>query len=58
MEINIEQLINEIQNRPAIWDKRSVEYADRNKKKMSWEEITNIFVGEDASEEKKKNMGK
>lgn len=38
-----ELLIDEVQNRPAIWNTKCSEYKDRGAKKMCWEELTEIF---------------
>lgn len=44
--LDIEKLINEIHLRPAIWDMRSEDYSNKIKKKSSWEEVTDAFMGE------------
>lgn len=54
--IDVEKLISEIQARPAIWNLRNTDYADKIKRESSWEEITNIFSNEDATAENKKNI--
>jgi len=38
-----EKFIFEVENRPAIWNSASEEYANRILKKKSWEELVDIF---------------
>lgn len=56
--IDSELLINVIQERPAIWDMRSNDYSDKNKRKRSWEEVVILFAKENDTEEEKKKLGK
>jgi hypothetical protein len=58
MSFDTERLIREVECRKALWDISSEEYSDRDLKKRSWEEITNIFCEENASENEKKDVGK
>lgn len=55
--INNERLIQLVQERPAIWNMKCAEYADRQKRREAWEEITKSFLNESAVTEEKKNMG-
>lgn len=55
--LDIEKLINEIHLRPAIWDMRSEDYSNKIKKKSSWEEVTDAFMGEVAEVEEKRKLG-
>lgn len=58
-KINIEKLITEVLARPAIWDLRHKDYADKIKKNRSWEEIMDIFVeNEDETTKNKKDISK
>ncbi|XP_061705686.1 uncharacterized protein LOC133516679 [Cydia pomonella] len=52
-EINIENFIQEIQNRPAIWDMSKREYSDRIAKKKAWEEISTLFITDFATKNTK-----
>lgn len=56
--INSEKLINLVEARPAIWDMRHGDYADKIKKRRSWEDIVNSFIDADASEANKKETGR
>ncbi|XP_061717171.1 uncharacterized protein LOC133525001 isoform X2 [Cydia pomonella] len=52
-EINIENFIQVIQNRPAIWDMSKREYSDRIAKKKAWEEISTLFITDFATKNTK-----
>ena len=56
--MDIDLFIDEIEKRTPIWDMESPDYANRNLKRSSWEEIVEIFCKADESEEKKKVLGK
>lgn len=57
MSFETESLIREVECRKALWDISSDEYSDRDLKKRKWEEITNIFSGDNLSEDEKKALG-
>lgn len=57
-KINVEQLINEVHMRPALWDMKLSDYSDRLKRKLCWEEISDIFATEDMTEKERKELGK
>lgn len=42
-ELNGELLISEVEARPCLWDMRSENYSNRQKKKTAWEEIVDTF---------------
>lgn len=56
--INVEQLIEEVHARPAIWDMRDSDYIDKSKRKEAWEEIVTVFVADSATLVEKLEMGK
>lgn len=58
MDFDTEKFILEIKERPAIWDSKCADYADRNKKLKCWEEMINIYAKEDDTSEEKKELGK
>ncbi|XP_049878510.1 uncharacterized protein LOC126375565 [Pectinophora gossypiella] len=43
-ENQIEEFIDEVESRPAIWDSRSDKYSNKIEKKKAWEEICNKFI--------------
>ncbi|CAH2241388.1 uncharacterized protein LOC120626736 [Pararge aegeria] len=51
-----ERFIEEIKNRPPIWDTNSDGYSNRELKKQSWAEVIRIFGGEDLSPTKRRFM--
>ena len=42
-QLDSDLFINEIEKRPPVWDITRPYYKDRNMKRKSWEEVTNIF---------------
>ncbi|XP_045767123.1 uncharacterized protein LOC123868636 [Maniola jurtina] len=56
LEFDTEKFIEEIKNRPAIWDSESPEYANREMKKKAWEDVINIFGGENLSSSQRRIM--
>lgn len=56
--IDIEKLIVEIQNRPALWDMKTKEYSDRVKRNECWEELVNVFADQNMTIDAKKQLGK
>ena len=56
--MDIDLFIDEIEKRTPIWDMESSDYANRNLKRRSWEEIVEKICKADDSEEKKKVLGK
>lgn len=57
--LDVEKLICEVQNRPALWDMTDGQYSDRIKRKQCWDEITEIFCkGKDVSLNDKKKLGR
>ncbi|CAK1592543.1 unnamed protein product [Parnassius mnemosyne] len=56
MSFDTDKFISEIQSRKAIWDLQSEEYANRDLKKKQWEEIVELFGGEELSDEEKKTQ--
>lgn len=42
--IDTDRFIIEIESRPAIWNKFSDDYSNRDVKKKSWEELVNLFI--------------
>lgn len=55
--IDIERLIIEVHDRPALWDMSQKDYSDRVKRKQNWDEITDIF-GSGITLEDRKQLGK
>lgn len=43
-ENQVEEFIDEVESRPAIWDSRSDKYSNKIEKKKAWEEICNKFI--------------
>lgn len=41
-----ELFIQEIQNRPVLWDMSKREYSDRILKRKAWEEMCTLFIRE------------
>lgn len=60
MECDIELLISEVQQRPAIWDKSLEIYKDRIATTNAWREVFNTFNAdfETMSSSEKKKYGK
>ncbi|KAL1489220.1 hypothetical protein ABEB36_014153 [Hypothenemus hampei] len=54
--IDCEKLINEVQKRPGIFDKKLPEYSDRNKKEKLCNEVCQILVPSKAIQQKWKNF--
>lgn len=54
--LDCEKLIDLIHIRPAIWDMRSEDYSNKIVKKRCWEEITNEFIAEDATQDAKREI--
>lgn len=53
-----ELFIEEVKSRRAIWDMESADYKNRVLKRSAWQELVDIFSGEDSSLEQKKVLGK
>lgn len=58
MEFDTEKFIIEVERRPSLWNSKSSEYADRNKKVRNWEELVDIFGADDNTLAEKKTLGK
>ncbi|KAL1488700.1 hypothetical protein ABEB36_014499 [Hypothenemus hampei] len=43
MNVDVEKLISEVQERPALWDMRHSDYANKIIRKRCWEEIVSTF---------------
>lgn len=43
MDIDVEQLIFEVQERPILWDTSSELYKDKNKKIIAWIDVCSII---------------
>ncbi|XP_034828338.1 uncharacterized protein [Maniola hyperantus] len=56
LEYDTEKFIEEIKNRPAIWDSESVDYANREMKKKAWEDVINIFGGDNLTASQRRIM--
>ncbi|XP_068910076.1 uncharacterized protein [Tenebrio molitor] len=52
-----EKFINEVQNRPWLWDTSVADYSNREVKKKGWEELVNIFGGTELSVTNKRELG-
>lgn len=52
--INVENLISLVQNRPVLWDKTLEIYKDKNLRTAGWREIC-IILNEDSEEMEEKN---
>lgn len=52
--INVENLISLVQNRPVLWDKTLEIYKDKNLRTAGWREIC-IILNEDFEEMEEKN---
>lgn len=50
-----ERFIQEVQERPCLWNLSSDDYANRTLKKQKWEEITLLFGGDECTTPKEKN---
>lgn len=50
-----ERLIQEVKERPCLWDLSSDDYANRIMKKQKWEEITLLFGGDSCTSAAEKN---
>ena len=57
--IDVESLIVEIQNRPLLWDRRSLDFRNTEKKNRVWYEVLDIFIPgfQEMSPAHKKNAG-
>ena len=57
---DVDKFIECVREYPAIWDKRSKEYKDKNKKQQSWLLIGEIMYDtwEDMKELKRQELGK
>jgi hypothetical protein len=53
-----EKFINEVQNRPWLWNTSVADYSNREVKKKGWEELVNIFGGTELSVTNKRELGK
>lgn len=59
VNLDIEEFITEVHNRPALWDMTHKDYSDRIKRKQSWEEIIEHFgVGRELTLDDKNKLGK
>lgn len=52
-----ELFIDEVQKRRCIWDMESSEYKNRALKKSAWQELVDIFSGDNSTLEQKKLLG-
>jgi hypothetical protein len=59
-ELDVELFINEVQKYPEIWNIKSEEYRDRNKKRTAWIKVCEVLCGNfnDKTEEEKNSIGK
>lgn len=48
MDFDTEKFINEIQNRPTIWNSKCPEYVDRELKLQAWKELVDQYAGDEA----------
>ena len=57
---NTEELISEVEKRPALWDPSKEEYKNKNKKEEAWLEVCrSIYQNyEEKTYEEKKQIGK
>lgn len=53
-----ERFIEEIENRPALWDSTLEEYCNRDFKKQCWNDIVDIFGGKDLTDAERRYIGK
>lgn len=59
MTFDTERFIVEVERRTAIWNVSSPDYSNRELKKRQWEEIVEMFGGEELQErEKKDDLGR
>jgi len=57
--VDAEDLIAEVEMRPALWDLNDEDYTNRDVRKQKWEEIVDaLFKVEDATPEMKFSFGK
>ncbi|KAK5639728.1 hypothetical protein RI129_010539 [Pyrocoelia pectoralis] len=54
MSFDTERFIIELQSRSSLWDTSSNDYSNRDLKKKCWEEVTNLFGGEEMIHGEKK----
>jgi hypothetical protein len=52
-----ELFIEEVKNRPAIWDMESAEYTNRTLKRVAWQQLVEMFSAEGTSKEELKHFG-
>lgn len=53
------KFIKEVQKRSALWDVRSLDYADRTNRRKCWKDLVEIFYGNltDLSEAEENELG-
>ena len=56
IEIDIERFVYEIQIRPGIWDLADAAYSKRDRKKVLWDEICDIFIEKEDFPEVERNL--
>ncbi|XP_063390885.1 uncharacterized protein LOC134676424 [Cydia fagiglandana] len=58
MDFDTEGFIMEVQNRPAIWNTKCVEYNDRELRLQAWNELVDMYGGDhDMSRAERKQLG-
>lgn len=55
-EFDTEQFILCIKERPALWDMLSDDYSNKQIKQRMWEEVTDLFGGEQINNATEKNQ--
>ncbi|XP_063390990.1 uncharacterized protein LOC134676533 [Cydia fagiglandana] len=48
MDFDTEKFINEIRNRPTIWNSKCPDYVDRELKLQAWNELVDQYAGDEA----------
>lgn len=54
-ELDVEQFILAVKERPPLWNMLTEEYSDKNIKKKLWEEVTLLFGGSECSNNSERN---
>ena len=55
IEIDVEQLIHAVEQRPGLWDLSDPAYANRDQRKALWDEVCNVFASDDGNSLQDKN---
>lgn len=54
---DVELFIDEVEKRKCIWDMECADYKNRALKKSAWQELVDMFAGENSTLEQKTALG-